>query len=343
MPVGDALSAAKKIIPGEALISENELVAFRLMPGSRRLAFQKQLLKLYEEDSYFKIRNLFKEKKIKTKALNYLWDMVDINGEIIESEFDEINRTLRSSGKIDSKASIIKKGAVAIIPGAVIGSQVTIDASEGPVIIDSGTIVDPLTFIKGPTYIGPNCRIVGGKIREGCSFGPTCRVGGEVEEAIMLGYCNKYHEGFLGHAYLGEWVNLGAMTTNSDLKNNYSAISVMVGDDTVDTGRIKVGCSIGDHTKTGIGTLLNTGISIGFSCNLYGGDLFIDKRIKSFSWGTPGNVVEYRPEKAIETAKNSMSRRKIEFSQLHGKLFADIYRLSGWTPVLENNKMQDYS
>jgi UDP-N-acetylglucosamine diphosphorylase / glucose-1-phosphate thymidylyltransferase / UDP-N-acetylgalactosamine diphosphorylase / glucosamine-1-phosphate N-acetyltransferase / galactosamine-1-phosphate N-acetyltransferase len=145
----------------------------------------------------------------------------------------------------------------------------------------------------------------------------------------MLGYGNKYHEGFLGHAYLGEWVNLGAMTTNSDLKNNYTEISVMVGEQSVETGRIKVGCFIGDHTKTGIGTLLNTGISIGFSCNLYGGDLFTDKKVKSFSWGTPGELVEYKIEKAIQTASSSMRRRNVEFTTLHERLFSDIAKLSG--------------
>jgi len=143
----------------------------------------------------------------------------------------------------------------------------------------------------------------------------------------MLGYCNKYHEGFLGHAFLGEWVNLGAMTTNSDLKNNYAQITVAIGSKVVKTGRIKVGSFIGDHTKTGIGTMLNTGICIGFSCNLYGSGLFTEKRIGSFSWGTPGNLVDYRLEKAIRTARASMSRRGVEFVTIHEKLFSDILQI----------------
>jgi UDP-N-acetylglucosamine diphosphorylase/glucosamine-1-phosphate N-acetyltransferase len=199
-----------------------------------------------------------------------------------------------------------------------------IDASDGPVIIEDNTKIEPFSFIQGPSYIGRDCRIVGGRIRSGTSLGPVCRVGGEVEESIMLGYCNKYHEGFLGHAYLGEWVNLGALTTNSDLKNNYKGISVEIGGETVNSESIKVGCFIGDHTKTGIGTMLNTGINIGFSCNLYGAGLFADKRIPSFSWGVPGNLGRYRIDKAIETAEISIGRRGIKFTDIHKKLFEDI-------------------
>jgi hypothetical protein len=120
------------------------------------------------------------------------------------------------------------------------------------------------------------------------------------------------------------------MTTNSDLKNNYSQISVHVNGKSVDTDQLKVGCFIGDHTKTGIGTLLNTGISIGFSCNLYGGTLFTDQYINSFSWGTPGNLVEYKLDKACETAAASMKRRKISFGGIHRRLFSDIHGLAKW-------------
>ncbi len=117
------------------------------------------------------------------------------------------------------------------------------------------------------------------------------------------------------------------MTTNSDLKNNYAQIKVAVGSETVETGRIKVGCFIGDHTKTGIGTMLNTGICIGFSCNLYGSGIFAERRIKSFSWGTPGELTRYRPDKAIQTARAAMSRRGVEFKDVHGDLFSDIQQI----------------
>jgi UDP-N-acetylglucosamine diphosphorylase/glucosamine-1-phosphate N-acetyltransferase len=224
-------------------------------------------------------------------------------------------------------SSIIGQGIVYIHKSVEIAPSVVIDASGGPVIIEERTRIEPFSFIEGPCYIGPDCRIVGGRIRSGTSLGPICRVGGEVEESILLGFCNKYHEGFLGHAYLGEWVNLGALTTNSDLKNNYKEITVELGGRNIDTGSIKIGSFIGDHTKTGIGTMLNTGINIGFSCNLYGAGLFAQKSINSFSWGEPGNLQDYRLDKAIETAEISMGRRDIAFSQTHRKLFEDIHKL----------------
>ncbi len=328
IPSAESVAILRKLNFGESAIVDNELLAFRLAKGEQP-TFEKHLLTMYENESYDKVRRPLKIRRTKTSVINHLWEMIDGNGEMITAEFPEIKRKLKSQGKIDAKASIINKGSVVIFPGAKISPQVTIDASDGPVIISGGVVIEPLTYIKGPCYIGPDCRVVGGKIREGCSFGPVCRIGGEVEESIMLGYDNKYHEGFLGHAYLGEWVNLGAMTTNSDLKNNYTDISVMVNNEQVNTGRIKVGCFIGDHTKTGIGTLLNTGISIGFSCNLYGGGLFTEKVIKSFSWGTPGNLVEYRLDKALQTACSSMKRRQVQLKPAHEKLFGQIYKDSG--------------
>ena len=326
----DISAAIQELLPGEALICDNTVCAFRPNPKSRSKNTE-LILNLHRESAIALLRTSLREKKIKARVVSFLWEVIEKNGEMIEAEFSRFGKKSESSGKIDIKAGIINKRLVRVFPGARIGPQVVIDASEGPVLIDKGAVIEPLTFIKGPCYIGPDCRIVSGRIREGCSFGPVCRVGGEIEESVLLGYCNKYHDGFVGHAYLGEWVNLGAMTTNSDLKNNYATISVYAGGQARDTGRNKVGSFIGDHTKTGIGTLLNTGICIGFSCNLYGGGLFAEKSIKSFTWGTPGNLVQYKQEKAAKTAASSMQRRGIEFTQMHSRLFEDISRMAGWT------------
>jgi UDP-N-acetylglucosamine diphosphorylase/glucosamine-1-phosphate N-acetyltransferase len=169
---------------------------------------------------------------------------------------------------------------------------------------------------------------VGGKIREGTGIGPVCRIGGELEKSIFLGYSNKYHEGFLGHSYVGEWVNLGALTTNSDLKNNYGSIKVMVDGSLIDTGLAKVGAFLGDHVKTGIGTLLNTGISIGFSSNLFGGGMINQRQIPAFFWGSTETEEEYKLDKAIQTAQAVMKRRKTELSQEEADLFKKIFQLT---------------
>lgn len=125
---------------------------------------------------------------------------------------------------------------------------------------------------------------------------------------------NKYHAGFIGHSYVGSWVNFGAMTTNSDLKNNYSSISVSVDGQIIDTGSIKVGSFIGDHTKFGIGTLLNAGINVGLCCNLYGGNLITDREVPSFRWGNSSGYEVYRFDKAIKTIRSSTERRNVVLS-----------------------------
>ena len=119
--------------------------------------------------------------------------------------------------------------------------MVVIDAEHGPVYIDEDVEVHPFTRIEGPCYVGKKSILLGAKCREGNSIGPICRVGGEVEESIIQGYSNKYHDGFLGHAYVGEWVNLGALTTNSDLKNDYSTVSVILDGREADRHRLDQG------------------------------------------------------------------------------------------------------
>lgn len=326
LPSDKTVWLVQEIKKGEALVCENDLVAFRI-GDDRPPGLIEVIENLFHEDTIEKLISYVNIEKIKAERVGYLWEIVDGNGEMIAAEFSGFKSRSVSAGDKPIGVTIMEPESVSISHSAVVGSSVVIDATEGPVIIDDNVSVEPFTFIQGPVYIGPNSRLAGGRIRGGCSFGPMCRVGGEIEESIMLGYCNKYHEGFLGHSYLGEWVNLGAMTTNSDLKNNYAQIKVAVGGEVVDTGRIKVGSFIGDHTKTGIGSMLNTGICIGFCCNLYGSGLYADRRIESFSWGMPENLTEYRLDKAIQTARVVMSRRGVEFSALHENLFSDIARI----------------
>jgi UDP-N-acetylglucosamine diphosphorylase/glucosamine-1-phosphate N-acetyltransferase len=194
--------------------------------------------------------------------------------------------------------------------------MVTIDAEHGPVYIDEEVQIQPFSRVEGPCYIGKKSILLGAKCREGNSIGPCCRVGGEVEESIIHGYSNKYHDGFLGHAYVGEWVNLGALTTNSDLKNDYSSVSVMLdGRQTIDTGSTKVGSLIGDHTKTSIGTLLNTGSYLGAMAIIMATGKPLPKYIPSFAWFVEGIVTKgFGKSSLYQTAKTAMGRRKCTWS-----------------------------
>jgi hypothetical protein len=158
------------------------------------------------------------------------------------------------------------------------------------------------------------------------TIGPNCRIGGEVEASIVHGYSNKYHEGFLGHAYIGEWVNLGAITSNSDLRNDYGEVFVPLGGDPVATGQAKVGCFIGDHTRTGLGSMLNTGTAIGVMCNVLPAGPLLPKHIPSFTAVRYGRIAPGFPlEQMFATARIVMGRRDKEFTEVEEHLYLDLY------------------
>ncbi len=253
-----------------------------------------------------------------------IWDLVNLNGEIIKSDFEEHFRRA-IDGQVHPLSAIYGENAIAIERGAEIFAGAVLDAREGPIVVARGAVVRPGAVIQGPCYIGPDTMVLSGWAREGCSFGPMCKIGGEVESSIFLGYSNKCHEGFVGHSYIGRWVNLGALTTTSDLKNNYSKIRVDLGEGERDTGRIKVGSFFGDHTKTGIGTLLNSGTCLGVSVNHYASGL-PPKFIRAFSWGTSEGYTRYEFDKALATARIVMSRRGIKMGASEAELLLKIYR-----------------
>ncbi len=285
------------------------------------VATQRQYQETYGEES-----SQISFQETTATLYDYCWQiMADIEKEIV-SDFALLRDRLPDSSKarVHDGAFMVNSGdivlgyGVEVLPGAVL------DASKGPICIADYCRIEPHAAIYGPTYVGPNSVIAAGKITAS-SIGHTCRVGGEVEESVFHSYVNKYHSGFIGHSYVGPWVNFGAMTTNSDLKNNYSTIRSSVGGELIDTGSIKVGSFIGDHTKFGIGTLLNTGINIGVSTNLFGGSLIVDKEVPSFSWGNSGRYERYDIEKAIDTARKSTARRNHTLSEREIELLRQLF------------------
>jgi hypothetical protein len=152
------------------------------------------------------------------------------------------------------------------------------------------------------------------------------RIRGEFAESVCLGWVNKMHDGHIGHAYLGAWVNLGAGTTNSDLKNNYSSVRLWTPAGEADSGEIKLGCFLGDHVKTGIGLLLNTGTLVGAGSNLYGAAM-PPKYVPPFSWGTGSELTEYRAEAFLEVAERAMGRRQVTLTPESRRQLAEAWRL----------------
>lgn len=270
------------------------------------------------------------EQKSTDMLANFLWDLVLQNGKAIAEDFAVLakgknDKKMFKEVEADNQAVIKNLENVYLSPGCKLDAFTVLDASGGPIWLDKGVNVQAFSRIEGPAYIGEESQFVRSNLRGGCSLGPGCRIGGELESSIVQGWTNKYHSGFIGHAFLGEWINLGAMTTNSDLKNDYGPVKVSKDGKEFSTGQMKIGSFIGDHTKTGIGTLLNTGIQIGFSANLYGGTLFEQKLIPSFSWGKPGRMVPYKVDKAIEVAKAVKARRGKKIDEAEQKLFKRIY------------------
>lgn len=261
---------------------------------------------------------------------NYAWDLVLANAEQIKSDFVAARRH-GIEGKVEEPSAL--RGArfdIYVAPSALVHPMVVIDAEHGPVYIDEGAEIHPFTRIEGPCYIGENSILLGAKCREGTSIGPVCRVGGEVEEAIIHGHSNKYHDGFLGHAYVGEWVNLGALTTNSDLKNDYSNVAVSLdGRNPIDTGSKKVGSLIGDHTKTSIGTLFNTGAYVGAMAVIAATGKPLPKYIPSFAWFLEGVVTKgFGKRKLYETAQTVMSRRGCEWTAAQQSMWDEIFNIT---------------
>ncbi|NOZ56316.1 MAG: transferase [Calditrichaeota bacterium] len=267
------------------------------------------------------------EVEVEATLIHYPWDLVHHNGEEIEREFAERGQGGQILGKIYPDVTLLAKENIFVGEGAKLWPGVIIDAESGPVYIAEGAKIMANAVIEGPTYIGPKSAIkVGAKIYEGTAIGEVCKVGGEVEESIVHSYSNKQHEGFLGHAYLGMWVNLGADTNNSDLKNNYANVKVQINETLVDSGSLFVGLFMGDHSKSGINTMFNTGTVVGVACNVYGAG-FPPRFIPSFHWGGPGGMIKYDFEKTLETARRVMARRDKELTEAQIAVLRHIYEL----------------
>ena len=192
--------------------------------------------------------------------------------------------------------------------GATIEPHVVFDATQGPIYVGPGSHVHAFTRITGPCYIGRNVTVMGGDIT-GCSIGDVCKVRGEVSNTIFAGWANKGHDGFVGHSYLGRWVNLGAGTITSNLKNTYGTVALWTPDGVRDTGLQFLGTLFGDHAKTGIGLRLTTGTVLGVAANVY--DRMPPKAVGPFSWGGGAPYSTYRVDKFVEVAARVMARRQV--------------------------------
>jgi UDP-N-acetylglucosamine diphosphorylase/glucosamine-1-phosphate N-acetyltransferase len=269
--------------------------------------------------------------EVEVKFVTYPWDIVHANGEQIVADFAVLTGGRGSiKGNVYPGAQLLAAESIFIDEGAVVKPGVVLDAEGGPIYIGKKAKIFPNAVIEGPAFIGEGSMIkIGGKIYENTSIGEVCKVGGEVEGSIIHAYSNKQHDGFLGHAYLGMWVNLGADTNNSDLKNNYGSVRVTINGEEVNSGSMFVGLTMGDHSKSGINTMFNTGTVVGVSSNVFGAG-FPPKYLPSFAWGGAEGVETYDVEKALEVAKRVMGRRKVQLSEVEEKVLREVFAMTAW-------------
>ena len=238
--------------------------------------------------------------KEKIKALQYPWEIFQWNGEAIVQDFELLTKK-RKSQPVSKTNTLIKPSAVFVEKGAKIEYSF-LNASDGPIYIGKNAEILEGCIIRGPFALGNNAVLkMGTKVYGATTVGPYCTAGGEIKNSVLFGYSNKAHDGYLGDSVIGEWCNLGAGTSNSNLKNNAGKIKVWTPSGQMEVG-MKCGVMIGDYSRTMINTSLNTGTVIGVSCNVFGAGL-TPKYLPSFSWGNDG-IDRYEFDKAITAIEN---------------------------------------
>lgn len=239
------------------------------------------------------------------------WEILAQSDRLIAADFHEWSKHHE-----DHSATALMNGAyivgdprdVFIGQGSVVQPGCVLDVTSGPIILGDRVQVK-FSQLQGPVFVGAGGIIDGARIRPGTSLGPNCKVGGEVAASIFQSRVNKAHEGFVGHSWAGRWVNFGALSTTSNLKNNYGTIRFQESiHNAVDTGSQFLGSLVGDHTKLGIGQLLTTGAHIGAGCSVFGGGVS-PRYVPSFSWGGLGGWTEHRLEECLKTVRATLSRR----------------------------------
>jgi UDP-N-acetylglucosamine diphosphorylase / glucose-1-phosphate thymidylyltransferase / UDP-N-acetylgalactosamine diphosphorylase / glucosamine-1-phosphate N-acetyltransferase / galactosamine-1-phosphate N-acetyltransferase len=334
----DGLLLTLQDFENTALIKDKTVIAFYIT-GNKISSFRKRLEAKRDNNlisindlsglkmKLFQVDELNNDETEELNIINIPSDLILYHELEIKKDLEILLKKKAGAKKNPTNAELINRSKIYIGQGCSISRSSVLDASKGTVYIADDSVIEPFCFIQGPVYVGEGSTVrSGSKLYGPLSIGSHSKVSGEIISSVIHSYVNKQHLGFLGHSYLCEWVNLGAGTTTSNLKNNYSEIIVKLAGKDIPTGSIFLGSLIGDHTKTSINTMLNTGTFIGISSNLYGGG-FHPKTVRSFSWGeASGDVVTYDIEKALNTARISMKRRNINMSKSYENLIRYHFR-----------------
>ena len=313
------VAQVKALQPNEAIAENDFLIAF-CITGK------------IESKEQFRPDEILKQCKIigptsSPRTIRTLTDIITKNSDSLRDDYKMITYRRRSATIYESN-KVIHRNDVFIEEGAVV-EFAFLNASAGPIYIGKNAEVMEGAMIRGPVSIGEKSIVkMGSKIYGPTSIGPVCTVGGEISSTVMIGYSNKGHDGFLGHAVIGEWCNLGADSNNSNLKNDYGEVKLWdyATQRFEKTDLMFCGLMMGDHSKCGINTMFNTGTVVGVFVNVYGA-AFPRNFIPSFSWGGASGFVEYKIDKALEVAKKVMVRRNVELTETDAAILKHISQL----------------
>ena len=261
------------------------------------------------------------------EMFSWPWELVHANERALLADWEssEVQRAQR--GRLDVGSYVLAPESVHLGQGTRIKPCAVIDAEDGPVWIGDDVTISPHTSIKGPVSIGNGSLIQpGAVIHAGTTIGPVCKVGGEIEASIIQGYSNKQHDGFLGHSYIGSWVNIAADCINSDLKNTYGTVRVPINGRPVETGEMFVGMLVGDYSKLGINVSFPTGSVIGFCSSVFASQS--PKFVPSFVWVDGDTWTAFDEERGVEIAGKVMARRNRCFTPVREQVFRRIRRLA---------------
>jgi UDP-N-acetylglucosamine diphosphorylase/glucosamine-1-phosphate N-acetyltransferase len=313
LPNEALIEMVKSLQPNQMIVHDEDVVAFFTLQSADEVDFDTYEA-LFFDDELLTVENI--------------WDIFQKNDAAIRADF-EILTTDEVSQDIPKTVQVLGAEHIFIEEGAKL-NFVTLNASTGPIYIGKNAEIMEGSVIRGPFALCEEAQVkMASKIYGATTVGPHCRVGGEVNNSVLMGYSNKGHDGFLGNAVLGEWCNIGADSNNSNLKNNYDEVRLWSYETEgfAKTGLRFCGLMMGDHSKCGINTMFNTGTVIGVSTNIFGSG-FPRNFVPSFSWGGASGFTTYLTKKAFDTAKIVMSRRKIDFTDIDAAILEHVFELT---------------
>lgn len=256
------------------------------------------------------------------RMVRHIWEIISDLSALLEQDWEEGDAGIEI--ELERSVTLRSQERIHVGENATVDPYVILDASTGPIYVSHDAHIGAFSVIEGPVYLGPGTRVMPHtRLHGGNGIGPVCRIGGEVCGSVINGYTNKQHHGFLGHSYVGSWVNLGAGATNSNLKNTYGKIRVPLGGHEVDSGRQFLGAIIADHAKIGINAALPTGAVIGLAASV-AATRVIPKYIPSFSWVTDDGIKKGDAPRLLDVAAAAMARRNVEMTDAEVELMLDL-------------------